>query len=230
MIIKKFTMTPFQQNTRIVACEETKQAICVDPGEQSDALENFIKDNNLNLQTIALTHAHLDHIGGVSDLYKKFPAAEIVLHQADEEMYYNLPMQPLMMGIPQGQLKALKMDYENPPKLTGFWQDGEVFEVGSLSFKILHCPGHSLGHVILAEETERKVFVGDCLFAGSIGRTDLPGGSMEQIMDSIKNKIIPLGDDFEVFTGHGENTTIAREKSTNPFLTGAYETGHGRFV
>ena len=225
MIIEKFTLTMFQQNTRVVACEETKKAICIDPAEQSDALENFIKENDFDLQTIALTHAHLDHIGGVSAMHENFPEAEIVLHKADEEMYYNLPMQPVMMGIPQAQLKPLKMDYDNPPKITRFWQEGEIFEVGNLKFKILHTPGHSLGHIILAEESKKKVFVGDCLFEGSIGRTDLPGGSMEQIMDSIKNKIIPLGDDFDVYTGHGGDTTIGRERQTNPFITGAYNIG-----
>ncbi|HSK73602.1 MAG TPA: MBL fold metallo-hydrolase, partial [Pyrinomonadaceae bacterium] len=97
-------------------------------------------------------------------------------------------------------------------------------------FKVLHCPGHTRGHVVLAEKSERKAFVGDCLFAGSIGRTDLPGGDYDQLMDSINNKILPLGDDVEVHSGHGENTTIGREKRSNPFLTGMYQLGRGRFV
>ena len=225
MIIETFTLTPFQQNTRVVACANTKKAICIDPGEKSDALVKFIRDNEFNLQAIALTHAHLDHIGGTLDLYKSFPQVEIVLHEADKDLYYNLPMQPIAMGVPQAQLKSLKMDYENPPKLTRYWNDGEIYAVGNLHFKILHTPGHSPGHIVLVSENERKVFVGDCLFAGSIGRTDLPGGSMEQLMNSINEKILPLGDDFEVFTGHGENTTIGREKKVNPFLTGVYQIG-----
>jgi hydroxyacylglutathione hydrolase len=223
MIIETFITTPFQQNTRILACEETRQAVCVDIGDSANEIANFINENNLELQAITLTHAHLDHIGGVSDLHKLFPQAEIILHADDEDLYYSLPEQPLFMGIPREQLKALGLEYEAPPKLTRNWTDGEIYEVGKLKFKILHCPGHTRGHVVLAEENEQKVFVGDCLFAGSIGRTDLPGGNFEQLIDSINDKILPLGDGFTVYTGHGEDTNIGYEKATNPFLTGVYQ-------
>lgn len=230
MIIKKFTITPFQQNTRIVACEQTGQAICIDPGEECEEIPAFLNDNGYKLQAIALTHAHLDHVGGTLALSKSFPDADILIHKDDEEMYLNLPLQPLMMGIPQAQLKPLKMDYEDPPKIRRYWRDGEIYELGELNFKVLHCPGHTKGHVVLAEEKEKKVFVGDCLFEGSIGRTDLPGGSYEELMDSINNKILPLGDDFTVYSGHGPETTIGKEKKTNPFLTGLYQPTKGRFV
>ena len=222
MIIETFVLTPFQQNTRVVACSETGSAICIDPGEESLELVDFVRKNQLSLQAIALTHAHLDHIGGVSALRKSFPQAEILLHKDDEDLYYGLPRQPLFMGIPQQQLKALGLEFEIPPPVTRNWRDGENYAVGKLDFKILHCPGHSPGHVVFAEENERIIFGGDCLFAGSIGRTDLPGGSMEQLINSITNKILPLGDDFTVYTGHGADTTIGREKFSNPFLTSAY--------
>jgi len=101
--------------------------------------------------------------------------------------------------------------------------------VGELEFEVIHCPGHTPGHVVLFEPRERKVFVGDVLFAGSVGRTDLPGGSTEQLMDSIMNKLLPLGDDVEVYSGHGPVTTIGQERRTNPFLTGVYKPGAGRF-
>ncbi len=223
MIIETFITTPFQQNTRVLACEETRRAICVDPGDSAETIAAFINKNNLELQAIALTHAHLDHIGGVSDLHKILPHAEIILHIADEDLYYGLPEQPLFMGIPPPQLKQLGLEYQIPPKLTRNWEDGETYAVGNLRFKILHCPGHTRGHIVLFEESERKVFGGDCLFAGSIGRTDLPGGDFEQLMNSINNKILPLGDDVTVHTGHGAETTIGREKATNPFLTGTYK-------
>ena len=232
MIIETFITSPFQQNTRVVACKETRRAICIDPGDAESAPEiaGFVRENDLELQAITLTHGHLDHIGGVSALHKLFSQAEIILHKDDEGLYYALPQQPIVMGLQPHQLKALGMDYENPPKLSRNWQDGEIYRLGNLNFKVLHCPGHTRGHVVFAEEKQRKVFVGDCLFAGSIGRTDLPGGNFDQLMDSINNKILPLGDDFIVYTGHGADTAIGVEKKTNPFLTGVYQMSGGRFV
>ncbi len=220
MIIETFILSPFQQNTRIVACAETKIAICIDPGERSAEMFDFIADNNLHLQAIALTHAHLDHIGGVTAVYQIFPDADIILHSDDEDLYYDLPQQPLFMGLSPHQLKPLGLDYETPPPITRKWTDGEVYKVGNLSFKILHCPGHTPGHIILAEETKRKMFVGDCLFDNSIGRTDLPGGNYDQLINSIRTRILPLGDDFTVYTGHGGDTNIGRERLSNPFLLG----------
>lgn len=230
MIIKKFTITPFQQNTRVLVCEDTGKAVCVDPGEACNDIAEFIRESGFKLQAVTLTHAHLDHAGGTLFLSEEFPDAEIILHEDDEELYMNLPLQPLSMGIPQTQLKALGMDYGNPPAITRYWNDGEVYEVGELRFTILHCPGHTRGHVVFAEKNEKKVFVGDCLFEGSIGRTDLPGGSYDQLMDSINTKILPLGDDFTVYSGHGPETTIGNEKRSNPFLTGVYQPTRGRFV
>jgi hydroxyacylglutathione hydrolase len=230
MIIETFVLSAFQQNTRVVVCEDTGKAICIDPGEKCAEIVNFINENNYELQAITLTHGHLDHVGGTTDLHKSFPHAEILLHAGDEDLYYGLPQQPLFMGLSPHQLKPLGLEYENPPRLSRNWLDGEIYAVGNLRFKVLHCPGHTPGHVVLAEETHRKVFVGDCLFENSIGRTDLPGGSYEQLIDSITNKILALGDDFTVYSGHGRETTVGREKANNPFLTGAYQVGRGKFI
>lgn len=219
MIIKTFITSPFQQNTRVVACEETLKAICIDPGDSADIIAEFINSHRLDLQAIALTHAHLDHIGGVYDLQKFFPQVEILLHEADENFYYGLPQQPIMMGFQPHQLRDLGLDYETPPRLTRNWKDAEIYPVGNLNFKVFHTPGHSPGHVVFFEEKARKLFGGDCLFAGSIGRTDLPGGNFETLIKSITEKILPLGDDVVVYTGHGADTTIENEKNYNPFLT-----------
>lgn len=230
MIIQQFVQTAFQQNTRVLACEETRQAVCMDPGEPSGELESFIRDNRLTLMAIALTHGHLDHIGGTAALHDAFPDADILIHKDDEDLYYGLPAQPLMLGIGSDQLRTLGMEYADPPAVTRNWEHGEVYKVGRLKFSVRHCPGHTRGHVVLAEETEKKVFVGDCLFLGSIGRTDLPGGNYEQLIESINSQILSLGDDFTVYSGHGPETIVGRERMTNPFLTGTYQLSKGRYL
>jgi len=230
MIIEEITVTAFQQHTRVVGCEKTKRAICIDPGDASEDIVGAIDKHEFELQAIVCTHAHLDHIGGVAALKKRKPDAQIMIHPADEVIYDALPTQPAWIGIPRSQWAEYGFDFEQPPKADGHFSDGQIYEVGELSFKIIHCPGHTPGHVVLFEPAEGKVFVGDCLFAGSIGRTDLPGGSTGQLMDSLFNKILPLGDEVKVYSGHGPTTTIGEEKRTNPFLTGAYQIGKsGRF-
>jgi hydroxyacylglutathione hydrolase len=229
MIIEEITVTAFQQHTRIVGCEKTARAICIDPGDDSQAIVQAIDQHGFELQAIACTHAHMDHVGGVAALKKLKPEAKIILHRADEPIYQALPEQPAWIGIPRSQWSMMGFSYEAPPKIDEYWVDGETYRVGELEFKVIHCPGHTPGHVVLFEPNDRKVFVGDVLFAGSVGRTDLPGGSTEQLMDSIMNKLLPLGDDVEVYSGHGPVTTIGQERLTNPFLTGVYKLGAGRF-
>jgi hydroxyacylglutathione hydrolase len=225
MIIEELTVTAFQQHTRIVGCEQTRAAVCIDPGDEAERIVAALECRNLHLQAIALTHAHMDHVGGVAALKRLQPEAAIILHKADEPLYLSLPEQPALLGVPRAQWALFGFDYATPPPVERYWQDGETYMVGALAFQVLHCPGHTPGHVVLFEPRERKVFVGDCLFAGSIGRTDLPGGSYAQLMDSLMNKIIPLGDDVVVYSGHGPTTTIGHERQTNPFLTGAYAPG-----
>ena len=225
MIIEELTVTAFQQHTRIVGCESTRQAICIDPGDEAERIVETLERLSLNLQAIALTHAHLDHVGGVAALKKLKPDAKISLHEGDEFMYRALPEQPAWIGIPRAQWAALGFTFEPPPAIDHYWSDGEICEVGELKFEVRHCPGHTPGHVVFYAPKERKVFVGDVLFAGSIGRTDLPGGSTEQLLESIKNKLLTLDDDVTVYSGHGPLTTIGEERLTNPFLTGGFQLG-----
>ena len=174
MIIEQITVTAFEQHTRVVGCEKTRQAICIDPGDDSESIGGAIDKHGFRLQAIACTHAHMDHVGGVAALKRLKPDAKIIIHPADEFIYDQLPQQPEWIGIPRSQWSVLGFDYEQPPKVDEYWSDGQSYKVGELEFKVIHCPGHTPGHVVLFNEKEKKVFVGDVLFAGSVGRTDLP--------------------------------------------------------
>jgi hydroxyacylglutathione hydrolase len=222
MIVRQFVQTAFQQNTRIVACEKSKKAICIDPGEESPEVAAYIKDNELQLAAVCLTHGHLDHVGGAAYMHEMFPDADIVAHRDEADLYYALPQQPLLMGFQPHQLKAMGMDYADPPAITRFAEHGDTLEVGDLRFEVRHCPGHTLGHIVLVEANEKTVFTGDCLFSGTIGRTDLPGGDHARLIDSINANVLSLPDDFSVLCGHGPDTTVGRERANNPFLNGLY--------
>src|SRR5688572_13999285 len=212
MFVKEFVQTAFQQNTRVVACEDTSKAICIDPGEPSPAVVECLNENGFGLTAICLTHGHLDHVGGAAYLHEKFPTAEIVAHREEADLYYSLPQQPLFMGIQPHQFDALGMNYADPPEITRFAEHEELLEVGDLRLEIRHCPGHTLGHIVLVEKSERTVFTGDCLFQGAIGRTDLPGGNYQELIRSIRENILSLSDDFTVRCGHGPDTTVGRER------------------
>lgn len=222
MIVETFVQTAFQQNTRVVSCPTTKAAICIDPGEPSNKVAEYIRESGLELKAIILTHGHLDHVGGTAFMKSEFPEAEVLLHSEEEDLYTSLPQQPLLMGIQPHQFAALGMDYVDPPRPTRFVEHGEILEIGELKFEIRHSPGHTLGHIVLAEHDQQAVFTGDCLFSGTIGRTDLPGGNYDRLIASINENVMTLSDDFTVMCGHGPDTTVGRERTNNPFLTGLY--------
>jgi hydroxyacylglutathione hydrolase len=222
MKIKTFVQTAFQQNTRVISCERSRKAICIDPGEPSPEVAAYVRENEIALLAIIATHGHLDHIGGTSFMKEQFPDAEVLVHKEEEPLYYSLPLQPLAMGIPQHQLSVMGMEYSPPPKITRNVSHGELLEIGSLKFEFRHCPGHTPGHIVLIEHTERVVFTGDCLFSRTIGRTDLPGGDHAQLIDSINTNLLSLADDYVAYCGHGPETTIGEERIDNPFLNGVY--------
>ncbi len=205
MIIKTLAVGPIMANCYIVGCENTKQAAVIDPGDDTDKILMALADAKLTLKYILNTHGHFDHVGGNRRM-KDATGAELLIHAEDASMLASLPQAAASFG--------LSADSSPPPDKT--IDEGDTITFGEITFKVLHTPGHSPGGVSF--HADSIVFVGDTLFAGSIGRTDFAGGDFNTLIASIKNKLIPLGDDVTVYTGHGPTTTIGQEKRSNPFL------------
>lgn len=199
------------KNGFVVGCERTHEAIVIDPGDEVDQLLAAIRDYDLQVQHILLTHAHIDHITGVAAAQEAL-AADVFLHADDLFLYERAVEQGMMFGF----------KVQQPPKVDVFY-DMTPITFGDYEVLVHHTPGHCPGGVCLqvrgkGEGGQGELFVGDTLFAGSIGRTDLPGGNYEVLMRSITSVIFPLGDDAVVHPGHGPDTTVARERTTNPFI------------
>lgn len=211
MTIKTFTFNPFQENTYIVH-DETKDAIVIDCGcilgYEKAELKQYIADNELRIVKVMNTHLHLDHQFGNKFLFDTYNIAPLA-HQEDEFLLESLKSQGAMFGIP------IKEDAQ---ALGGYIEDNQRFNFGNTSFVALHVPGHSPGSVAFYFENENVVFVGDVLFKGSIGRTDLPKGDYATLIRSIQNRLLPLPDSTVVYSGHGPTTTIGEEKVNNPYL------------
>lgn len=205
MILKSLAVGPIQANCYILGCERTKSAAVIDPGGDEDRILMKLAEDNLALKYIINTHGHFDHIGGNAGL-KNASGAEFLIHSADEPFLAELKTTAASFG--------LSAEDSPPPDRTLAEED--IISFGDISLKVLHTPGHSPGGISLL--TDKMVFVGDTLFAGSIGRTDLPGGDFETLISSIKNKLLVLDEDTKVYTGHGPATTIGYEKRVNPFL------------
>jgi len=199
---------PFSENARLVGCRRSGAAVLVDPGGRVDQLLEAAASAGLDVGAIWLTHAHLDHVTGVGDAVARLGHVPILLHRDDLPLYEAIAQQGQMFGLA----------VEQPPPPTRWLEIGETLELGELSAEVLHLPGHSPGHVGFWFERQRTILSGDVLFAGSIGRTDLPGGDYDTLMNSIREGMLPLGDDVRVLCGHGPDTTIARERTSNPFL------------
>ena len=212
MILEIRAVEPFLKNGFVIGCEETREGIVVDPGDEVDELLAAVAKHRLAVKHILLTHAHLDHITGVAAA-KQALGAPVGLHQADNFLYEAV--------VQQGQMFGLRVAAQ--PKVDFFYDGPGPWRFGRYAAWVHHTPGHCPGGVCLAVgrdgDPQRTLFVGDTLFAGSIGRTDLPGGDLQTLLASIRNVLFKFPDETVVHSGHGEPTTIGRERRSNPFLT-----------
>ena len=213
MIIERRAAEPFYKNGFVLGCEETREGVLIDPGDEVAALLDAAAQHQLSIVNILLTHAHLDHITGVGAA-KRALGVPVWLHPDDNFLYERLVEQGLMFGL----------RVEKQPPVDRFYEGEGPLRFGRYSVRVLHTPGHCPGGVCLAVAKDggaaATLFVGDTLFAGSIGRTDLPGGDAATLLNSIRDVLFRFPDDTVVWSGHGEVTTIGREKRTNPFLIG----------
>ena len=212
MEIRTFTGGGFGENAYLAVCESSRSCVAVDPGSGAPALVADVEAQGLTLEAILLTHAHLDHIEGINDVRAFAPDIPIWLHPDDLPLYHGVQRQAAMFG-----LRA-----EAQPEPTHEIVPGEPFEFGSCSFEVRFTPGHAPGHVIFVSEENGVALVGDVVFQGSIGRTDLPGGDFQTLMASIRGQVLTLPDETVLYTGHGPATTVGQERSTNPFLVPHY--------
>ena len=202
------SVTPFQQNSSIIYCLDTKKCVIVDPGGDVDSLLKISQENNLIPEKILLTHGHIDHAGGATELAEILKVEIHGPHINDKYLLDQLKEQGEMFGMPSRNC--------SPDK---WLNEGDQITIGDEILEVYFCPGHSPGHIIFFNEKQKQALVGDVLFNGSIGRTDLPGGNFNDLIDSVKNKLWPLGHDVEFFPGHGPISTFKNEMETNPFVS-----------
>jgi hydroxyacylglutathione hydrolase len=206
MIIERLTVGPFQENCYLVVDEHTRRAALVDPGDEPDRIAAMVRKSGATLEAIWLTHGHIDHIGGIAGVRRHWPVP-VHLHPLDLPLYERGTLQAAYYGIP----------FEQPDAPDHALNDGDVLRLGTLELRVMHTPGHAPGHVVL--HGDRTVLGGDLLFAGSIGRTDLPLSDPLRMEESLE-RIMQLEDDAVVYPGHGPATTIGAERASNPFLNG----------
>jgi hydroxyacylglutathione hydrolase len=206
MKIQTFAVGALQENSYLVVDEDARRAVFIDPGAEAERLLEALESTGALLEAIWLTHAHMDHVGAVAGI-KRAHAVPIFMHPAGEPLYSSAAEHGRMFGL----------DVEQPPAADRELREGDDLRVGDLEFRVMHTPGHAPGHVVI--HGHGVAFVGDCLFAGSVGRTDLPLADGAQLRRSLE-RIVALGDDVVVYPGHGPATTIGRERQQNPFLNG----------
>lgn len=203
-------VTPFQQNCTILFDDETKEGVVIDPGGDVPQILKAIEDAELKISSILLTHGHIDHAGGAEELKDSLGVDILGPHKDDQSLLSGLEAQADMFGVTMKVSNVASNKWLN---------EGDEVAFSEHTFKVLHCPGHAPGHVIFYNEKNAFAHVGDVLFAGSIGRTDLPGGNHQQLLNSIRDKVLPLGDNVGFICGHGPGGQIGQERRSNPFLT-----------
>lgn len=201
-------VTDFAQNCSLVWCDQTLQAAVIDPGGDLDVILENVARLKLTLGQIWLTHAHIDHAGGTAELAKRLNLPIIGPQKADQFWIDDLPQQSKMFGFPSAEIF----------KPTRWLQDGDTVTVGHCSLTVRHCPGHTPGHVVFYSAEAKRAFVGDVLFAGSMGRTDFPQGDHDTLVASIRTRLWPMGDDTVFIPGHGPESTFGRERRSNPYV------------
>lgn len=201
-------VTAFAQNCSIVWCDQTFDAAVIDPGGEIERLLATAAELGLKLQAIWLTHAHIDHAGAVGELAERLQLPIVGPHPGDQFWIDALPQQSAMFGFPPARHFAP----------TRWLQDGDEVQIGQSTLAVRHCPGHTPGHVVFHSAQAQRVFVGDVLFAGSIGRTDFPQGNHAQLLASIRDKLWPMGDDTVFIPGHGPEGTLGEERRFNPYV------------
>ncbi len=207
MIHEIIPVGPLQCNCSIIADEATREAIVIDPGDDIDQILGLIRKHKVQVKQIVITHAHIDHVGGAMKL-RAATGAPILLNQNDYALLKMLDVQAAWVGMPTPG----KVEVDNS------LDQADTVKAGSLAAQVLHTPGHTEGSICLYFPLEKKLIAGDTLFAGSIGRTDLPGGSYEKILHSLHDRVLALPDETVVVPGHGPLTTIGEERERNPFL------------
>ena len=207
MIHKIFPVGPLQCNCSVIGDEATHEAMVIDPGDDIEEVLQIIRENGLTVKQIVVTHAHIDHVGGAMKL-RQATGAPILLNQNDYDLLKMLDVQAAWIGVPP----------PGPVQIDSSISTGDKVSAGSLTADVIHTPGHTEGSVCLYFPAQQKLIAGDTLFAGSIGRTDLPGGSFKKIMSSLHEKVMALPDETIVIPGHGPATTIGEERATNPFI------------
>ena len=201
-------VTEYQQNCSIVYDDETKAAVIVDPGGDVDKIGAAVDELGVRVEAVWLTHGHLDHAGGAMAAKSAYSVDIKGPHRADEMLLNNIESTAHGYGL-SGMFNA------SPDR---WLEEGEVLTVGNYEFEVRHCPGHAPGHVIYVNHANKFILMGDVLFRGSIGRTDLPGGNHQALLESIAKKIMTLDDDYQFVCGHTAPSTIGHERATNPFL------------